>query len=109
MLLPRYSLRWLLALITVSGAVSFVLSFAFRGRDWALGVSAGLGCLALLMGLYTLTFLAAWAISQIENAIWRLRGDKGSSPFAVNPPASPFGPPAAGLPAAGEAPPPMTG
>lgn len=109
MLIPRYSLRWLLALITVSAGISLVLSFAIRGRDWAIGVAAGLGCLAILMALYVLTFLAAWAVSQIESAIGNTRGGKGASPFAVNPPPSPFGPPAPGLPAVSDGPPPMTG
>ena len=107
MLIPRYSLRWLLALITVSAAISFVLSFAFRGRDWAIGIAAGLGSLAILMALFVVAFLAAWALAQIERAA--SRGGEGTSPFAGNPPASPFGPPADGLPAAGESPPPMTG
>ena len=46
---------------------------------------------------------------------WQLQGygkpvyTNSEYPFAVNPPASPFGPPAAGLPSAGEAPPPITG
>jgi hypothetical protein len=109
MLIPRYSLRWLLALITVSAAISFVLSYAFRGRDWAIGIAAGLASLAILMGLFVCTFLAAWAISQIETAIAQGRGGEGTSPFAGNTPASPFGPPAPGLPSAGESPPPMTG
>lgn len=109
MLIPRYSLRWLLALITVSAAVSFVLSYAVRGSDWAIGMAAGLASLAILMVLFVCTFLAAWAISQVETAIASSRGGDGTSPFAGNTPASPFGPPAAGLPAASESPPPMTG
>ena len=108
MLIPRYSLRWLLALITVSAGVSLVLSYAIRGQDWALGAAAALGCLAIVMAMYAVTFLAAWAIAQIETAIFR-RGE-GTSPFAGNPPPSPLGPPAAGLDvASGESPPPMTG
>ena len=111
MLIPRYSLRWLLLLITASAAVSFVLSFAFppRNRDWAIGIAAGLGSLAIVMGLFVVTFLAAWAIAQIEMAISKTPGSEGTSPFAGSPPTSPFGPPAAGLPGSGESPPPMTG
>lgn len=111
MLIPRYSLRWLLVLITASGAVSLVLSYAFppRQRAWAIGIGAALGCLVILMTIYAAAFLAAWAIAQIETAIFKSRGGEGTSPFASDPPASPFGPPAAGLPGAGESPPPMTG
>jgi hypothetical protein len=111
MLIPRYSLRWLLVLITAAAAVSLVLSYAFppRNRDWAIGIAAALGCLVLLMVMYAVTFLAAWAISQIESAISKTRGGEGTSPFASDPPVSPFGPPAAGLPGASESPPPLTG
>jgi hypothetical protein len=111
MLIPRYSLRWLLVLITISGAVSLVLSYAFppRNRDWAIGIAAALGCVAILAALYAVTFLAAWAIAQIEAAISKNRGGEGTSPFASDPPVSPFGPPAAGLPGASESPPPLTG
>jgi hypothetical protein len=108
MLLPRYSLRWLLVLITVSGAVSFVLSRAVQGQSWALGASAGLGCLAIVVAMYALTFLAAWAVAQVGMFAPPPQGS-GSSPFANNPPPSPFGAPAPGLPASGESPPPMTG
>ena len=110
MLIPRYSLRWLLVLITAAGAVSLVLSYAFppRAHHWAIGMSAGLGCLALLMTMYALTFLTAWVVSQLETAIFRGPAG-GTSPFAVNPPASPFGPPEPGLSTTSDAPPPMTG
>ena len=111
MLIPRYSLRWLLVLITVAGGVSLVLSYAFppRNRDWAIGIAAALGCLVVLMLLYALAFLAAWAVAQVETSISKSRGGEGSSPFASDAPASPFGPPAAGLPGTSDSPPPLTG
>jgi hypothetical protein len=111
MLIPRYSLRWLLALITAAGAVSLVLSYAFppRSHHWAIAVTAGLGSLVLLMTMYALTFLTAWVVSQLEQAIFGSPGGGGASPFAVNPPPSPFGPPEPGLSSNSEAPPPMTG
>lgn len=109
MLIPRFSIRWLLALITFSAGVSLVLSYAIRGQDWALGAAAALGCLAIVMALFALTFLLAWAFAQLETTMFRPTGGSGASPFASDPPASPFGPPAAGLPGSGESPPPMTG
>ena len=41
MLIPRFSIRWLLGLTTFSAVVSLVLASAVRGRPWALGVMAG--------------------------------------------------------------------
>jgi hypothetical protein len=107
MLLPRYSLRWLLVLITASAGVSFILSFAWQGDFWAIGVMAGLGSVLLVMLLYALTFLTAWAVSQIEAAVFKQRD--GTSPFATNPTASPFSPPEPGLATTTDGPPTMTG
>lgn len=64
MFLPRYSLRWLLGLTTVSAGISLVLSYAVRGRPWALGFIAGLWSFVLLAVFYAVAFLAAWLIAR---------------------------------------------
>lgn len=110
MLIPRFSLLWLLALVTVSAGVSFVLAYAYRGHEWALGATAGMGGVVLLFLLYILTFLAAWVVSQVEAAVFKgSSAGEGGSPFAGSPPPSPLGAPEPGLPATSDAPPPMTG
>jgi hypothetical protein len=69
MLIPRFTLRWLLGLITVSAVVSLVLAYAVRGQAWALGVTAGLWCLAFVALFYVLAFLVAWLIANLRAAL----------------------------------------
>jgi len=80
MLIPRFSIRWLLGLTTLSAGVSMILSYAIRGEAWALGVLTGLGSLMLLAVLYAVAFSTAWLA-------WRTMGvihqeSPGHSPFA---------------------------
>jgi hypothetical protein len=111
MLIPRYSLRWLLGLTTFSALISLVLSYAVRGQAWAIGVAAGLWCVVIAGLLYVAAFLAAWCIAQFVTATRQNSKSGGASSFARQEPGeSPFGLPAARLqqPAA-DSPPSMTG
>jgi len=82
MLIPRFSLRWLLGLITLSAGVSVVLAQAVRGQSWAIGVAAALLCLVVLALLQAGTFLVAWFAAQAESAVVRRTASvvPGSSP-----------------------------
>jgi fucose permease len=55
MLLPRFSIRTLLVLLTIGAAASVVIGTAFRGQNWAWGASIG-----LLSLFITFVFHAAW-------------------------------------------------
>jgi hypothetical protein len=111
MLIPRFTIRWLLGLTTFSAGVSFVLSYAVRGHAWAIGMAAGLWSLIIVALFYVAAFLAAWLIAQVLTAIGdAARGGAGSSPFAPTKPgdfsfASVSGP----RQQAAESPPSMTG
>jgi len=63
MLIPRFSIRWLLGLTTFSACISLVLSFAVRGHAWAIGVVAGLWVLVVTFLFFSLAFLLAWLIT----------------------------------------------
>jgi Zn-dependent protease with chaperone function len=107
MLIPRFTLRWLLGLTTFCAGVSLVLSYAVRGNAWAIGVSAGLWSLVIVGLFYVAAFLAAWLMAQAMTALRSsLRpaaaDGGGESPFAV-----PISPPQP-QPAA-DSPPPITG
>ena len=65
MFIPRYSIRWLLGLMTFSAGVSLVLSYAVRGQAWAIGVTSGLWTLVVVALLFVAAFLAAWFIDQV--------------------------------------------
>lgn len=63
MLIPRFSIRWLLGLTTFSAFVSLVLSYAVRAQPWAIGVVAGLWVLVATFLFFAAAFLVAWFIT----------------------------------------------
>jgi len=84
MLIPRFSIRWLLGLTTFSAVVSLILAQAVRGRPWALGVMAGVWCLVIVAVLFVGSFLAAWLVAQARGVVFtplnRTAGS-GENPF----------------------------
>ena len=95
MLIPRFTLRWLLLLTTVCGGLSLVLSYAMQGREWAIAVSLALGAVPLLFLLHALAFAVAWGFAQVANAIGGMAyKPKGVSPFATAGPPRQILPPA---------------
>ena len=80
MLIPQFSLRWLLVLTALCAGISFFLSYAFRGEAWAIGVAAALGSVVGLAVLYVVAFLSAWLITQMASGLYRQ--PLGQSPFA---------------------------
>ncbi|MEQ8788281.1 MAG: hypothetical protein RIC55_18375 [Pirellulaceae bacterium] len=60
MLVPKYSVRNLLAITTLVAMFAAVLAQAMQGADWAIAVSLGIGSLVLAAMLYTLLFCVAW-------------------------------------------------
>ena len=91
MVLPRYSLRWLLGLTTVCAVVSLILASTVRGDAWAIGAAVGLGSLLLLFVLHAGAFSVAWLLSQFLGAVGGVFAappqDAQASPFANRPPA----------------------
>lgn len=86
MIIPRFSLRWLLSLITVCAGLSFILSYAFRGHAWAIGLSVGLSSLVLVVALHAASFSAAWLLTQLGYVLSGGSVPKhggGASPFAA--------------------------
>lgn len=83
MLIPRYSIRWLLGLTTFAAVVSLVLASAVRGRAWAIGVSAGLWSLVVVFIAYVAAFSAAWLVAQVIAAMQQRPHGGGGSPFAA--------------------------
>jgi uncharacterized membrane protein len=92
MLIPRFSIRWLLGLTAVCAAISLVLSFAARGAAWANGVWVGLvGSALMLFVLHVIAFVAAFLLSQFFPAVREPEAipvPPGAAPAAENP----FGP-----------------
>jgi hypothetical protein len=65
MLLPKYSIRALLAITTLWAVFAAVVSQAFMGSVWAMAVSLAIGSVLLAAVLYTCLFCVAWLGSQV--------------------------------------------
>jgi hypothetical protein len=85
MIIPRYSLRWLLALITVCGGLSMILAYAVRGQPWAMGTIVGLTALMVALALHAAAFSVAWLLTQFAYMFFgdQPKGGGGQSPFAA--------------------------
>jgi hypothetical protein len=88
MIIPRFTIRWLLALITVSGGLSLVLASAVRQESWAIGAVVGLCALALMFALHAAAFSCAWLLTQFTSSVGGSslpKGGGGQSPFGNSP------------------------
>jgi hypothetical protein len=84
MLVPQFSIRQMLAIVTALGVFSLVVSLAMRGHAWAM--SLVITCVTLLVAflLYGLCFFAAWCCWLI---VGRWTGEpEPQSPFAQDAP-----------------------
>ena len=68
MLIPRFSLRLLLLLTTVSGVFFLVVAQAVGGNAWAIAVTTAVSALLATIMLHALVFVLAWVMM----SIWRL-------------------------------------
>jgi hypothetical protein len=109
MLIPQFSLRWLLGVTALCAGVSLILSYAVAGETWAIGAAAAVGSIVGLAALYAAVFLGAWLLVQVAGGLVGSR--PGQSPFATKTPAeSPFGgPPTIAESSLSESPPPISG
>ncbi|NLY00578.1 MAG: hypothetical protein GXY83_31160 [Rhodopirellula sp.] len=80
MLIPQFSIRWLLAVTAVAAVIFSVVALGVRGEHWAASVSVGLLALAILVGFYGLLFFLVWLFSL---AAGRHARSGGASPFAM--------------------------
>lgn len=84
MLIPRFSIRWLLLLTTVCAAFFFFLTFAVRGEAWAMGVTIGVGSLSIVFMVHALFFMAVWVMTEVVGQAEQTR--RIESPFATEKP-----------------------
>jgi hypothetical protein len=66
MLLPRFSIRTLLVLLTLGAAASVVIGTAFRGQNWAWGFSIGLLSLVITALVHAAWFSVIWRLTQTK-------------------------------------------
>ncbi|MGE0761575.1 MAG: hypothetical protein AB7F89_12860 [Pirellulaceae bacterium] len=84
MLIPRFSVRWLLFLMSLCAVVAFIVSLGMGGRAWAVALAAMLGTAALMAVLYAGLFCVAWGLARMSR-LW-LDRRVASSPFATHTP-----------------------
>lgn len=84
MLVPQFTLRWILGLTLGVILLSLLAQQAYGGALWAFGVLAALGAVVALFILMAALFLVAWALSVLIG----LAGPRhpGQSPFATDAP-----------------------
>lgn len=79
MLIPRFSIRWLLAATAVCGLFAYGAAEAVRGQAWGIAVSITCGALVLTSVVFALTFVVSWSIARTAT---RARRSRATSPFA---------------------------
>ena len=79
MLIPKFTIRRLLAITTLFAVFSLVATFAVRGQPWAIAVVVAVFGLAMGFGAYLFFFVVARIFSAIGNTI---APQRPSSPFA---------------------------
>lgn len=85
MLIPQFSLRWVLGLTAVCGVISFVAAMGLRGSAWAGAITIAAASLALTLLVHGFMFFAVWVFSLFAARVWGRRQSAPSSPFEARP------------------------
>ena len=80
MLIPRFSIRFLLLLTTLCAVFFSIVTLAVQGSQWAIAVSVAVAGLALSMLVQASTFGVAWTVASFCG-VFRRR-ESATSPFA---------------------------
>ncbi|MEX0612771.1 MAG: hypothetical protein WD738_23825 [Pirellulales bacterium] len=67
-LLPRFSIRVLLAILTIAAVAFLIAGMAYRGQYWAWGVTIGLASLVLTALVHAAWFGVVWLFAQMPTA-----------------------------------------
>ncbi len=80
MLIPRFSIRWILAFTVACAVVSFIVAHSIDGNHWAMAVTAALAVIVGCFLLFAVTFLMAYGLTRFTRFVQPPEGPK--SPFA---------------------------
>jgi hypothetical protein len=64
MLVPRFTIRTLLVVLTIGAFVSVIAGMAVRGQSWAWGVTIGLLSLGLTALVHAAWFGIVWTVAR---------------------------------------------
>ncbi len=82
MLIPRFSLRWLMLALAGASLLAFTARQAVFGQSWALAVMASIVTLAFTFLVYIGVFSAAWMVATFVGRA--KRSPAPESPFATS-------------------------
>ena len=68
MLVPRFSIRTLLVILTLGAVTSVIIGTGFRGQTWAWGMSIGIMSLFVTAFVHAAWFAAIWGTTQRPSA-----------------------------------------
>lgn len=80
MLIPRFSLRQLLAVTTASALFCYVIALATRGHAWAITISIAISSILLAFAVHAMVFAVAWLLA-LAGSLFTKR-TVAASPFA---------------------------
>jgi len=92
MLIPQFSIRWLLGVTAVCAVIFSIVALGVRGAMWAAALAFGVASLAILMAVYAILFALTWGIGAVVSLRKGRRGapspfrpqpTPGTSPFAA--------------------------
>jgi hypothetical protein len=65
MLLPRFSIRTAIVMLTVGAVAFLIVGTAFRGQNWAYGAAIGIFSLAFALLVHAAWFGMVWLFSHL--------------------------------------------
>ncbi len=83
MLIPQFTIRWLLGVTAVLAVMFTIVGLAVRGSAWAQGISAAFAALTVAMLVYALLFAVVWLLAEAKAALGKR--ETGQSPFRPEP------------------------
>jgi amino acid transporter len=84
MLIPRYSIRWMLGIMTLCGLFFLVVSLGVRGHVWAAAIAIAVAALVLAILVQAVFFVVAYWAAVVAEKLFPKRPQR--SPFASHAP-----------------------
>jgi|GEM_PF-1549947 len=81
MLLPRFSIRWILIITALSAVMAVIIRQAFLAKSWAIACSAVMGFVVTIFLLYGGMFLLAYWLAKVTRML--NPSEKPTNPFIV--------------------------
>jgi hypothetical protein len=83
MLIPQFSLRWIMALTAACAVFSLILAAAVHGSPWAIALSVGVASIVVTVAVHGATFFGVWLFSLLLPGRRYAKAVLAESPFAA--------------------------